>query len=279
MKLPPGYVAGTGLHKASGFGGLGQRLMEGMGWAKGQGLGKDKDGMKEALEVKKKEDTLGVGANTSGNWAQRHWEDAYDNAVQNINHAASSSSSSSSDSDSDSDGGARRGRGARAKRGGPASAAGRGSAVVTNRDGTVASASAAELKIAADLAKDPWGRWGGRGGKMARIRAQEQEEASRARAKLGLAPLPAAPATPMSDSSSSSDSDSDSEEGSRGGRGAADGPSTSGRGGRQVGGEGAAAKQGPEGRGKKRRKEDATQIRRSGSRLAIDGKFLVEAAE
>ena len=42
-----------------------------------------------------------------------------------------------------------------------------------NRDGTHSSATAAELKLAAALSKDPWGRFGGRGGKLARIRAQE----------------------------------------------------------------------------------------------------------
>lgn len=45
----------------------------------------------------------------------------------------------------------------------------------TNRDGTQSSATAAELKLAAQLSKDPWGRFGGRAGKMARIRAQEAE--------------------------------------------------------------------------------------------------------
>lgn len=60
MKLPVGYVPGKGVEKASGFGGYGQRMLEKMGWATGQGLGTNKDGIKEALEVKKKEDTLGV---------------------------------------------------------------------------------------------------------------------------------------------------------------------------------------------------------------------------
>jgi hypothetical protein len=60
MKLPPGHVPGVGVPKASGFGGLGQRLLEQMGWSKGQGLGKEQDGMREAIEVKKKEDALGV---------------------------------------------------------------------------------------------------------------------------------------------------------------------------------------------------------------------------
>lgn len=64
MKLPPGYVAGVGVHKASGFGGFGQRMLERMGWNKGQGLGKDKSGMTEALDVKEKKDVLGVSART-----------------------------------------------------------------------------------------------------------------------------------------------------------------------------------------------------------------------
>jgi hypothetical protein len=42
-----------------------------------------------------------------------------------------------------------------------------------NRDGTLASGTKAELKLAKELAKDPWGRFGGRNGKLARIREQE----------------------------------------------------------------------------------------------------------
>jgi hypothetical protein len=60
MKLPPGHVAGIGVQKATAYGGFGQAQLEKMGWSKGQGLGKQKHGMKEAIEVKKKEDTLGV---------------------------------------------------------------------------------------------------------------------------------------------------------------------------------------------------------------------------
>jgi G-patch domain len=60
MKLPPGHVPGVRQQRPSGFGGVGEALLRRMGWEKGQGLGKDKHGMKEALDVKKKEDTLGV---------------------------------------------------------------------------------------------------------------------------------------------------------------------------------------------------------------------------
>lgn len=60
MKLPAGYVPGQGVKKATAYGGLGQKMLEKMGWQQGQGLGKDQHGMKEAIEVKKKEDALGV---------------------------------------------------------------------------------------------------------------------------------------------------------------------------------------------------------------------------
>lgn len=60
MKLPPGHVPGQGVVKSSGFGGFGERLLRSMGWEEGQGLGKSGQGMREAIEVKKKEDTVGV---------------------------------------------------------------------------------------------------------------------------------------------------------------------------------------------------------------------------
>ncbi len=66
--------------------------------------------------------------------------------------------------------------------------------------GTFASASAAELKIASQLAKDPWGRFGGKEGKQARIRQQEAAHAAAARVKLGLDPPPGPKAGPATSS-------------------------------------------------------------------------------
>ena len=54
----------------------------------------------------------------------------------------------------------------------------------THRDGTATTATDAEMKLAARLAKDAWGRFGGRSGKMARIAAQEAAAAEAARARL-----------------------------------------------------------------------------------------------
>lgn len=62
MKLPAGYVAGQGVVKPTGYGGFGERMLRDMGWHAGDGLGKARQGMKQAIEVKKKEDTAGVRA-------------------------------------------------------------------------------------------------------------------------------------------------------------------------------------------------------------------------
>lgn len=67
MKLPVGYVAGEGVLKPTGYGGYGERMLKSMGWDKGQGLGKEGQGMKAAIEVKKKEDTVGVSSQIPSN--------------------------------------------------------------------------------------------------------------------------------------------------------------------------------------------------------------------
>ena len=117
MKLPPGYVPGSGVHKASGFGGFGERLLRKQGWQKGEGLGKDKSGRAEAIEVKKKEDNVGVcglllststdnvvlllssrgrlgtlqiGGNKIHFNTDKWWEGAFDTALDVINHKVSS---------------------------------------------------------------------------------------------------------------------------------------------------------------------------------------------
>jgi G-patch domain len=60
MKLPPGYVAGVGVRKATAEGGFGERMLQQMGWQKGRGLGKNMDGMERPIEVKQKDDNAGV---------------------------------------------------------------------------------------------------------------------------------------------------------------------------------------------------------------------------
>ena len=173
MKLPVGYVAGQGVSKPTGYGGLGERLLKSMGWERGQGLGKDAQGMKEALDVKKKEDTVGVGGNARWNWEDRWWERTFDSAAHTVDHSTVSDSSTSSSDDDDID----IRRKAEAVDG------------PMNRDGTATTASIDEIKLLKKLSKRSRlaaGRFSGREGKMARLRAQEASLGSQAISALGL---------------------------------------------------------------------------------------------
>lgn len=172
MKLPSGYVPGQGVVKATGKGGMGERLLRNMGWQDGQGLGKAGQGMVEALQVKRKEDTVGVGGNNSWKWEEKWWENAFDSAAKTaIAPLHSSDGSSSEDEDEQQQKPVCR----------------------LNRDGTRSTGSVLELKLLEELTEEVGkvaaGRFAGRGGKMARIRAQELENASKAAQKLELETL------------------------------------------------------------------------------------------
>jgi cytoskeletal protein RodZ len=180
-----------------------------------------------------------VGANApTWKWDWKYWEDAYNTGLQSIKKDSSkkkrrkqqgnsssdsdsddstststSTSSSSSDSDADSDASSDSSSDSDSDAGAGDNTSDSETdsdtdsdheraariAAAVNRDGTAASASVAELKLAAELAKSsgrgPAGRFGGREGKMARIRQQEAEQAAAMAAKLGIAqPVTAAAA-------------------------------------------------------------------------------------
>ena len=62
MKLPPGYVPGVGVTKATAYGGFGEKLLKQYGWKDGEGLGAEGGGIKTALKVLKKDDNIGVNS-------------------------------------------------------------------------------------------------------------------------------------------------------------------------------------------------------------------------
>eukprot|EP00257_Ricinus_communis_P023844 XP_015583948.1 PIN2/TERF1-interacting telomerase inhibitor 1 isoform X1 [Ricinus communis] len=65
MAAPEAPLCYVGVAKASpAF-----RLMKQMGWEEGEGLGKDKQGIKGYVRVKNKQDTTGVGVDKPNNWA------------------------------------------------------------------------------------------------------------------------------------------------------------------------------------------------------------------
>ena len=151
MKLPEGHVAGVAPKKATAMGGIGQKMLEKMGWSKGDGLGKEKQGRASHIEVAKKDDKSGLGGKYSWDWAENYASAAFEGAMSKFKTDSASSSDSGDSSDSSSD-----------------------DEDFVNRDGTAASASASELKLMRELAKDNnLGRFGARQGKLDRVRDQE----------------------------------------------------------------------------------------------------------
>ncbi len=173
MKLPDGYTPGVGVVKSSGYGGFGERMLKQFGWQEGRGLGKEEQGMSSAIEIRKKEDQIGVGFGPDRNW-NAWWESGFEEAVKGVRVAASHGDGSGDSSDDSSNDEVYAGRGRSS----------------LNRDGTVATGSAQELRLLESLAKAGGrvaaGRFGGRDAKMERIRRQEELEAQRMREKLGL---------------------------------------------------------------------------------------------
>eukprot|EP00854_Cymbomonas_tetramitiformis_P007519 gene7519-8953_t len=184
MKIPKKPVDPT-----QAYSGWGQSMMEKMGWKSGGGLGKEGQGMNEHIEVVKKDDQQGVGANDRYAWEDKWWEGVYTSTSKLDKLAALKGDSDDSDESSDSDDGVnvtKKKKGSSPKRNGKEKKKTKPESesdsdddsdtdddVEDGRDGITCTATKAERAIAKQLAQDGWGRWGGREGKMSRIRAAE----------------------------------------------------------------------------------------------------------
>ncbi|XP_014283356.1 G patch domain-containing protein 4 [Halyomorpha halys] len=63
---------------------FGQKLLKKYGWSEGEGLGKNSDGIKEAIKPKRKTNNLGLGYKLGSEFKDNWWENVYDNAASNI---------------------------------------------------------------------------------------------------------------------------------------------------------------------------------------------------
>lgn len=115
------------------------------------------------------------------------WEKSFQATLDAIPNCDSDSDGNSDSDSSDA------GRGVAAAAGGrEAAAAAAAPAARTHltRDGVRSSATAAERSLSRALAKDPWGRWGGREGKLGRVAAAEAAAAAAAAAKAAAKAAP-----------------------------------------------------------------------------------------
>jgi Pin2-interacting protein X1 len=65
-----------------------KKLMKQMGWKEGNGLGKNQNGSTDCVQVRRREDNLGLGKKTLGgatDWKDEWWNDAFNNSIKSFN--------------------------------------------------------------------------------------------------------------------------------------------------------------------------------------------------
>ena len=96
-------LVGTGSTSKEVKSKFGEKLMAKMGWSKGDGLGKARDGMVECIQIKRRDENLGMGAEmeTVGNkfkWNDQFWDDAYNQMASKFSASAPKTRKRSADS-------------------------------------------------------------------------------------------------------------------------------------------------------------------------------------
>ena len=64
---------------------FGSKILEKFGWKEGEGLGKNKTGIKETIQIKRREENIGLGKKKmKEKWNDNWWENSYNNVLKNI---------------------------------------------------------------------------------------------------------------------------------------------------------------------------------------------------
>ena len=64
---------------------FGAKILEKFGWKEGEGLGKAKNGITEAIQIKRREENMGLGKTKKEQiWNDKWWEQSYNNILKEI---------------------------------------------------------------------------------------------------------------------------------------------------------------------------------------------------
>ena len=64
---------------------FGAKILEKFGWKEGEGLGKSKNGITEAIQIKRREENMGLGKTKKEvMWNDKWWENSYNNILKDI---------------------------------------------------------------------------------------------------------------------------------------------------------------------------------------------------
>ena len=66
---------------------FGSKILQKFGWEEGKGLGKQENGATECIQIKRREDQVGLGKEEEKkkfDWGDEFWKTNYDSIVQNL---------------------------------------------------------------------------------------------------------------------------------------------------------------------------------------------------
>ena len=64
---------------------FGAKILGKFGWKEGEGLGKTKNGITEAIQIKRREENMGLGKTKKEViWNDKWWENSYDNILKGM---------------------------------------------------------------------------------------------------------------------------------------------------------------------------------------------------
>eukprot|EP01068_Selenidium_serpulae_P006619 Selendium_serpulae@DN4459_c0_g1_i1.p2 len=93
-------VSGTKFHSS-----FGAKLLAKFGWEEGKGLGKDEDGKQDPIQIKKRDETVGLGAETNKHKTAYNewWDDMYNSVAESLKTTEPGSADSSDEDESPED--------------------------------------------------------------------------------------------------------------------------------------------------------------------------------
>ena len=80
-------LQGSGFSNVAFESEYGMKLMKAMGWTEGTGLGKSASGNVDCLQIKRRDDQLGLGFDKAEKfrWSNNWWENSYNDSIKSFN--------------------------------------------------------------------------------------------------------------------------------------------------------------------------------------------------